>query len=48
VYMVWQRGRPREVIDRGGAATPADEPEATPREEHATASEDDHRTGAGA
>jgi prolipoprotein diacylglyceryl transferase len=48
VYLVWQRGRPREVITRGGAATPAADPVGTSREEPATASEDDHRTGAGA
>jgi prolipoprotein diacylglyceryl transferase len=50
-YMIWMRGRPREVIHRGGAATPVDtppaEPEEAPREEPATASEDDHRTGTG-
>jgi prolipoprotein diacylglyceryl transferase len=50
-YLFWQRGRPREVLSRGGqtpATTAEAEPEETTHEEATTASEDDHRTGAGA
>jgi prolipoprotein diacylglyceryl transferase len=45
-YFFWQRGRPREVIDRGGhapeaAAEPAAEP--PPATDQPSSSEDDHR-----
>jgi len=45
-YFFWQRGRPREVIDRGGhapeaAAEPATEP--PPATDQQSSSEDDHR-----
>jgi prolipoprotein diacylglyceryl transferase len=45
-YLVWQRGKPREVIDRGGAPGPGNA--TAPRKEPATGpgivvSEDDHR-----
>jgi prolipoprotein diacylglyceryl transferase len=51
-YFVWMRGRPREVLARGGAATPEDipagEPDGAAHAQDEPASEDDHRTGAGA
>ncbi|HZB20911.1 MAG TPA: prolipoprotein diacylglyceryl transferase family protein, partial [Blastococcus sp.] len=45
-YFFWQRGRPREVIDRGGrapeaAVEPAAEP--PPATDQQSSSEDDHR-----
>jgi prolipoprotein diacylglyceryl transferase len=52
-YFVWQRGKPREIIERGARpaaeedAATADDP-ATEPAENSTVSEDDHRTGRGA
>jgi prolipoprotein diacylglyceryl transferase len=48
-YFVWQRGRPREVIERGAAAKAAEDDEtASPDAADAAASEDDHRHRPGA
>ena len=43
-YFVWQRGRPRETIDRGAKESPVDDEPA----EEPPVREDDHRTGTGA
>jgi hypothetical protein len=54
-YFVWQRGRPREVIERGAQKAAEEQPatgvtddDADVRaEDSEPASEDDHRTGRG-
>lgn len=47
-YFVWQRGKPREVVERDPATAAADREDGSPEAPHVAVSEDDHRPGAGA